>query len=362
MEKISLVLLPGVFDVAIWIKSGTTVRELLTTAAQMDVTLYNGQSMDHVLDDPDYATLLDQDVFTSGLLECHVLKLFSCPQSLLVIVTFAGQAHYFSMPLTATVRDAKQRVMGLLRSRLVEHPRLELQITGTRERPDGAVLLLTLTQCPHRNISFDLVRRPAFRIGELIPASINETIFRKHLQRSRFQAGIDKRLWRLVSINWPHVVIALRVEGKDDVREQCVRFRLDTYPAATPTIELWDQEHQRVIPCWEWPAWFTEFVTGAYPHLVVLDPLPYSTEVLDLSLSIAHLRKQNDGKFWNPAADITQCLAPLINHFLNRDLLLRKDSDARQPRIRSLVPYEQSARTRKAVSGSHQSVRAGQTR
>lgn len=343
MEKISVVLLPGVFDVAIWIKSGTTVRELLITAAQMDVTLYNGQLMDQVLDDPDSAALLDQDVFTSGLLECHVLKLFSCPQSLLVIVTFAGQAHYFSMPLTATVRDTKQRVMGLLRPRLAGHPRLEPQITGTRERPDGDVLLLTLTQCPHRNTSFDLVRRPVFRIGELTPASINETIFRKHLQRSRFQAGIDKRLWRLASINWPYAVIALRVERKDAVREQCVRFRLDTYPAAAPTIELWDQEHQRVIRCWEWPAWFIEFVAGAYPNLVVLDPLPYSTEVLELSLSIAALRKQNVGNIWNPGADITQCLAPLINHYLNRDLLLRKDSDAQQRRIRSLVPHQQSA-------------------
>ena len=343
MEKISLVLLPGVFDVAIWIKSGTTVRELLITAAQMDVTLYNGQLMDHVLDDPDYAELLDQDVFTSGLLECHVLKLFSCPQSLLVIVTFAGQAHYFSMPLTATVRDAKQRVIGLLRPRLAGHPRLDLQITGTRERPNGDVLLLTLTHCPYQNISFDLVRRPAFRIGELIPASIHEIIFRSQLQRSRFQAGIDKRLWRLISIDWPFVVIALRAERKDSVTEQCVRFRLDTYPVVVPTIELWDQEHQRIIPCREWPAWFTEFVAGACPNLVVLDPLPYSTEVLALSLSIAALRKQNVGNSWNPGADITQCLAPLINHFLNRDLLLRKDSDARQRRIRSLVPHQQSA-------------------
>jgi hypothetical protein len=361
MEKISLVMLPGVFDVAVWIKSGTTVRELLKTAAQMDATLYNGQPMDHVLDDPDYDALLDQDVFKSDLLECHVLKIFTSPRSLLVIVTFAGQAYYFSMPLTATVRDAKQAVLRLLRPHARANLRLELQITGSRERPNGDVLLLTLTRCPYRNIAFDLVRRPAFRIDEMLPVSLNETIFRKHLQRSRFQAGIDRRLWRLVSIDWPHAIIALRVERKDSLTEQCVRFRLNSYPAAAPTIELWDEEHKRVIPCWEWPAWFAEFIISVYPELVTLDPLPYTTEVLDFSLSIAERRRQNGNTIWNPAADITQCLAPLINNFLNRDLLLRKDSDVRQRRIRSLVPYDQPPRHRKELSGSHQSLSAGQT-
>jgi len=360
MDKIFLVLLPGVFDVAVWVKFGTTVRELLTMAAQMDVTLYNGQLMDHVLDDPDYDALLDQDVIKSGLLECHLLKLFTCPKSLLVIVNFGSQVHYFPMPLTATVRDAKQVAMGLFRPHLEGNPRLELQITGTKQRPNGDALLLTITHCPYRNVCFDLVRRPVFRIGELLTVSINETIFRKHLQRSRFQAGIDKRLWRLVSISWPHAVIALRVERKDFITEQCIRLRLDGYPAAAPTLELWDQECQRVIPCWEWPTWFTEFVTGAYPNLLSLDPLPCSTEVLELSVSIAERRKQNIGLCWNPDFDITQCLAPLINHFLNHDLLRRKDGDARQRRIRSLVPYEPAARTRTDVSDSHQSVRAGQ--
>ncbi len=346
----AFILLPGITNIPLWAKSGTAIGDLLARAAELQDQTQGWPSLTHILDDPDYQVLLNQNVFQSGLLEGNLLNIFNPARQLLIIISFAAHVYRFRMPASANVRDAKQRVKKQLNPRLRKICTFELRITGSPFRPEGKTKLITLTRLPYQNLCFDLVsEQPSpTRVPELL--SVNETVFRKHLWQSRFQAGVDQGLWRLVSINWPHVVIALGT-SKHNPTEYFIRFRLADYPAQPPSVELWNEEHQASISPDCWPAWFNHFITEAYPHLVAVDPTSYSTELLQLSISIATLKCHAALASWDATGDLTQCLAPMVGHLWSH-WSRRKSSDVQQKRgIRSLLPHKQRAQSQKAVAG-----------
>ena len=69
----------------------------------------------------------------------------------------------------------------------------------------------------------------------------DERALRQHLHGARFQAGLQARKWRLVSLEWPVAIIAvaatLRIGAPS---EFAIRFHLGGYPDAAPTGSLWD--------------------------------------------------------------------------------------------------------------------------
>lgn len=338
----AFILLPGITNIPLWAKSGTTIRDLLSRAAELQNGTQEGPDLNHILADPDYQPLLAQGVFQSGWLEGNLLNLFNPARFSLVIISLAGEVHRVRMPAGATVRDVKQRIKKQLLSHLRKICGFELRITGSAFRPDGKTRLMTLTRLPYQNVCFDLVPEQPLptRIPEVL--SVNEKFFRKHLQQSRFQAGVDRGLWRLVSINWPNAVIALGT-SKHNSTEHFVRFRLESYPAKPPGVELWNQKHQASVPDDCWPVWFNHFIGEAYPHLIAVDPKPYSAELLQLSVLIAARKAQACLAPWDVAGDLTQCLAPLIGHLWSQSSRRNGSHVRPQNRGRNLVAQQQSA-------------------
>lgn len=71
--------------------------------------------------------------------------------------------------------------------------------------------------------------------------SPDERVFRAHLERPAFRAGVGRGRWRLVDIAWPTVFIAIAAAPRDSApNEFLLRFDLSNYPTAAPTAGLWD--------------------------------------------------------------------------------------------------------------------------
>jgi hypothetical protein len=69
----------------------------------------------------------------------------------------------------------------------------------------------------------------------------DEHAVREHLRGGRFQAGVAAGRWKLVSVEWPFVTVAVsaaeRLNAPDDF---ALRLELTGYPHAAPTGSLWD--------------------------------------------------------------------------------------------------------------------------
>src|SRR5690606_18657034 len=69
----------------------------------------------------------------------------------------------------------------------------------------------------------------------------DERTFRAHLERAQFQAGVDRGRWRVVSVSWPHAVIAVAAAPQpNSPAEFHLRFDLTGYPRQAPTATPWD--------------------------------------------------------------------------------------------------------------------------
>jgi hypothetical protein len=64
-----------------------------------------------------------------------------------------------------------------------------------------------------------------------------------HLSSARFLAGVAAGRWRLVKLDWPHVIIAISAAARQGSPEEyAVRFELEGYPDVTPAGGIWDSE------------------------------------------------------------------------------------------------------------------------
>lgn len=147
------------------------------------------------------------------------------------------------------------------------------------------------------------------------PASINERIFRKHLARNAFSAGVDRGWWRLIEITWPFSIVALRRRTGTRDLEVAIRFRVDQYPLKPPGVDLWNLRSGEIVEARQWPTWFDGFVAALHPTLVVVGLVSYTPKLLRISATIARKLKEQDLQHWDPSGDLTQCLIPLWGHF-----------------------------------------------
>jgi len=295
-----------------------TVRDCIVQASKAGATLYNDQPVSVLLEDPDNEAELSTKANEFALVQQGVLRQFAVPKKLLVILNWKMRSQYREVPASMTVGALKhlveEDVKRVLGGRVRKY---EFQITGTRIRPDGRTPLLNLTHYPARNICLDVLRE-----GELDPVttlqcpSVNEHVLRKHLTRGRFQSGVDQGLWRLVGIRWPEAIFAVRrEERRGRSHEALVRFQLDKYPQSAPVIDLWDVDRQSKIEPAEWPNWFPQFVVQHYPAFAVIEPAPYTPELLQISEAIARRLKEGESDSWDSSGDITQCLIRLLTSF-----------------------------------------------
>ena len=83
--------------------------------------------------------------------------------------------------------------------------------------------------------------------------SLDERVFRAHLERGSFQSGVDRGRWRLVSIYWPYAVFTVGATARQNApTEYAFRFELNNYPASPPTAQPWDINGNAPLPGQRW--------------------------------------------------------------------------------------------------------------
>lgn len=147
----------------------------------------------------------------------------------------------------------------------------------------------------------------------------DESIFRAHLEAGPFLNGVDRGRWRLVSVDWPHAIIAVAAgEREGSPEEFAFQFDVSNYPQSSPTSRPWDISTGSALVLSKWPAGtgriekaFCGYKEGTCLYL------PCDRNALDEGH--AAWLTQHPEMIWKPASDITHYLR--IIH----DLLHSKD-------------------------------------
>lgn len=130
----------------------------------------------------------------------------------------------------------------------------------------------------------------------------DERTFRAHLDRVAFQAGVDRGRWRVVSIAWPHALIAVSAAPRlDSPDEFFLRFDLTGYPQQAPTATPWDPATDAKLPAERRPrgeivgfvfrADWKEALYAPYDRIALQDHANWSAE--------------HRGDTWTGSCDIT---------------------------------------------------------
>jgi hypothetical protein len=147
----------------------------------------------------------------------------------------------------------------------------------------------------------------------------DEKALRADLESGRFLAGETKRRWRLVSVNWPAVQIAVTAR---DEHEYVLRFDCSGYPQNPPTAQLWDSIRNAPLELALWPkgsgriaAVFRSDWKGG-----VALYLPCDRTAIE-----GHdgWRTEHPSKIWNPSRGITQYLGIVHELLQSRDYVAR---------------------------------------
>lgn len=85
--------------------------------------------------------------------------------------------------------------------------------------------------------------------------SPDEKVFRMHIERGPFQNGVDRQKWRLLSIDWPYVLIAISAAAREGApSEYTFRFECSNYPQAAPTVQPWNADRGTSLEHKLWPT------------------------------------------------------------------------------------------------------------
>lgn len=147
----------------------------------------------------------------------------------------------------------------------------------------------------------------------------DERALREHLHGGRFQAGVAAGRWRLISVTWPAVVVAVSAaERSNSPAEFVLRFELGGYPQNPPTGGLWDTVADASLPADRRPK------GERAAHLFRADGWHGGATAMyapwDRMGLQAHANWANDYPHdaWNPARDLSFILAK-VHEVLNAD-------------------------------------------
>ncbi len=135
--------------------------------------------------------------------------------------------------------------------------------------------------------------------------SPDEQVFRMHIERGPFQSGVARQRWRLLSIDWPYVLIGISAAAREDApSEYTFRFECSNYPQAAPTAQLWDTDRTAPLEHRRWP-------TGRSRVPLAFNPKWKNGQCLYLPCDRLSMeghepwRSQHPSMIWSPANDIT---------------------------------------------------------
>ncbi len=147
------------------------------------------------------------------------------------------------------------------------------------------------------------------------PMSVDEQVFRAHLERGTFLNGVDRGRWRLMSLQWPYAVIAVSAPKERGPEEYAFRFECTNYPQTPTTAQPWDFELGQPLSIERWPGG-REHVERAF------NPGWQNGACLYLPCDRVSIvghegwRTQHPHMIWSPEGDITQYLR-IIHELLN---------------------------------------------
>lgn len=145
---------------------------------------------------------------------------------------------------------------------------------------------------------------------------LDERVFRAHVQAAPFLSGADRGRWRLVSLDWPHAVIAISAAPRENAPcEYALRFHLADYPETAPTARPWDTEHDTPLPAERWPTGRTRVQSVFRPDWQGGTALYLPCDRVSIQ---GHdgWRTQHAHMIWKPSGDITQYLE-IVHELLN---------------------------------------------
>jgi hypothetical protein len=143
----------------------------------------------------------------------------------------------------------------------------------------------------------------------------DERTFHAHLEAGAFLRGAARGRWRLVSVAWPHAVIAVSAAPRTgSPPEYGCRFELTNYPQAPPTAQPWDLARNTPLDPGRWPTGKSRLAGAFNPG--------WNASALylpcDRNAITGHdpWRTQHPSMIWSPAGDITQYLR-ILHELLN---------------------------------------------
>ena len=140
----------------------------------------------------------------------------------------------------------------------------------------------------------------------------DQRMLRLHLESGRFRAGVVAGRWRLVSLEWPHVVIG--VKARDGI-EYGFRFHCADYPHTAVTAQPWDIENDSRLPAEQWPTGQKRVSYAFNPgwHNGTCLYLPCDRQSIE---GHENWRNEYPALLWDPKKGMCKCLG-IIHEMLN---------------------------------------------
>lgn len=148
----------------------------------------------------------------------------------------------------------------------------------------------------------------------------DEKTFRAHLKDGAFESGVDRGRWRLLSIDWPHAVIAVSAAERDGAPgEFAFRFELLNYPAQLPTAQPWDADAKGPLAFAKWPGGINRIAGAFNPGFKsgTCLYLPCDRHAFDSGHQA--WRTQHPEMIWTASSDITHYLGIIYDLLQSRD-------------------------------------------
>ena len=145
---------------------------------------------------------------------------------------------------------------------------------------------------------------------------VDEQVFRSHLEAGPFQSGLERGRWRLLSLEWPHALIAVQAANRvGGPSEYQLRFECTNYPHSPPTAQPWDAEGDLPLPPERWPSGSKRVSLAFNPDWKSGLCLYLPCDRLSIEGHDAW-RTQHPSMIWSPESNITLYLR-IVHELLN---------------------------------------------
>lgn len=123
----------------------------------------------------------------------------------------------------------------------------------------------------------------------------------RDLASASFDRGVDAGAWRLVSLEWPHLTVAIRA---GDGKEFGMRLQVDGYPGVPPAGQPWDLAKDAPLPSSRWPTGGMTSMVFRHDWSVGSSNAPYlACDRVGLATH-PHWASQHPERAWNPRRSI----------------------------------------------------------